>query len=53
MKRALVFVLLALSMTGCAVRAQYYGPDRYWRDHDRYEHRYEGDDRHGRDERWR
>jgi hypothetical protein len=43
MKRALLFVLLAFSLTGCAAR--YYGPDRYWRDHDRYEHRHERDDR--------
>lgn len=46
MKRALLFVLLAFSLTGCAVRARYYyGPDRYWRDHDGYEHRYDRDDR--------
>jgi hypothetical protein len=47
MKRALLFVLLAFSLTGCAVRARYYGPDRYWRDHDGYEHR------NDRDDRWR
>ena len=47
MKRALLFVLLAFSLTGCAVRARYYGPDRHWRDHDRYEYR------HNRDDRWR
>ena len=38
MKRALGFVLLALSLTGCAVRARYYS-DPYWRYHDRDEHR--------------
>jgi len=50
MKRALWVVLVALSLTGCAVRAgYYYRPDPYWtRDHDRYEH-------HHRDwdDRWR
>ena len=40
MKRAFLFVLLALSLTGCAVRAGYYGRDGYWRDHDRYGYRY-------------
>lgn len=29
MKRALGLLLLALSLTGCAVRATYY-PDPYW-----------------------
>jgi hypothetical protein len=52
MKRALLFVLLAVSLTGCAVRARYYGPDRYWRDHDRYEHR-DRDDHRDRGDRWR
>jgi len=47
MKRALGLLLLAFSLTGCAVHAGYYsGPDRYWmRDHDRYEHHRDGDDR--------
>ncbi|MBZ5595304.1 MAG: hypothetical protein LAP39_23930 [Acidobacteriia bacterium] len=50
MKRALLLVLVALSLTGCAVRAGYYSRhDPYWmRDHDRYEHH----DR-DRDDRWR
>ena len=50
MKRALLLVLVAFSLTGCAVRATYYSrPDGYWlRDHDRYEHRYRD-----RDDRWR
>ena len=41
MKRALGLLLLAISLTGCAVRAGYYGDpyrhdyDRdHWRDHD-------------------
>ena len=48
MKRALLFVLLVFALTGCAVRERYYGPDRYWRDHYRHEHRH---DRDG--DRWR
>ncbi len=36
MKRALGLLLLALSLTGCAVRATYY-PDPYWHHyHDHY-----------------
>jgi hypothetical protein len=55
MKRALLFVLLALSLTGCAVRAGYYHDGYWYRDHDRYEHRYRHN-RHGDrdwDDRWR
>jgi hypothetical protein len=38
MKRVLAFLLLALSLTGCAVRAGYY-PDPYWHyRHDHYDH---------------
>ncbi len=47
MKRALGLLLLAISLTGCAVRAGYYG-DHYrdhWRDHD--------DRWHDRDDRGR
>ena len=36
MKRALGFLLLALSLTGCAVHARYYS-DPYWRDHYRHD----------------
>jgi len=50
MKRALLFVLVAFSLTGCAVRADYYGRHRYWRDHDRHEYREHHRDR---DDRWR
>jgi len=32
MKRALMLLLLAVSLTGCAVRV--YHPDPYWRYHD-------------------
>ncbi len=47
MKRALGFLLLAFSLTGCAVRAGYYSDhDRYWmRGHYHYEHYRDGDGR--------
>jgi hypothetical protein len=44
MKRVLAFLLLAFSLTGCAVRTGYYR-DPYWRDHDGYRY-------HDRDDRW-
>ena len=40
MKRALLFLLLTFSLTGCAVRV--YHPDPYYRYHE-----------HWRDDRWR
>jgi len=47
MKRALLLVLAAISLTGCAVRAgYYYRPDPY------YHYRYQDHDRY-RDDRWR
>jgi len=39
MKRALLLVQAAISLTGCAVRAGYYYHDPYWRYHDRYYYR--------------
>ena len=47
MKRALAFLLLAVSLTGCAVRAGYYR-DPYWRYHDGYR-----DHWRDHDDRWR
>jgi len=35
MKRALMLLLLAVSLTGCAVRVGYH-PDPYWRYHDEH-----------------
>jgi len=51
MKRALAFLLLAFTLTGCAERVYYRDP--YWRDHDRYrDHWHDRDDRwHDRDDR--
>jgi len=46
MKRALLLVLVAFSLTGCAVRAGYYSRDPYY--HYRHEHHYRD-----RDDRWR
>ncbi|HKX00286.1 MAG TPA: hypothetical protein VJN43_21275 [Bryobacteraceae bacterium] len=55
MKRALLFAMLALTLTGCAVRAGYYRGDGYWyHDHNRYDHHYRNS-RHGDhdwDDRW-
>ncbi len=52
MKRALLLVpmLAMLFSMGCAVRARYYGPDRY-RDRDHRYYRYDRDDY--RRDRWR
>ena len=37
MKRVLAFLLLAVSLTGCAVRVHYYDPYyHHWRDRDHY-----------------
>jgi hypothetical protein len=38
MKRALAFLLLALSLTGCAVRVHYYDDPYYHHWHDHYYH---------------
>lgn len=53
MKRALAFLLLAFTLTGCAVRARYYSQPE-WRDHDDYHHHYRrdrDDRRHDYDDR--
>jgi len=39
MKRALAFLLLAFSLTGCAVRTGYYDPYyHHWHDHYYHDH---------------